>query len=370
MDSEIIDGDGHIYENDEQIFDYLDPPYRGKRTLRGFSFWPSIDGFHRGAIHAQLGLHKSFETDASMWLGFLDGAGISKTVLYPTAGLGHNLIRDHEWSVALARAYNDWMFDRYVKQSPRLHSVALLPLQDISAAVEELRRAVENLGAIGAVLPAVGLSKPLGHADYDPLYAEAIRLDCPLGVHGGPSQMLGLDCLEYFAQVHTLAHPFSQMIQMTSVFMSGVLDRFPTLRIGFLEAGINWLPFLAGRMDRSFKGRKRPEFIGGVESLPSTYLSRGNVFFTIDPGEPAIGPALDLVGEDVLFFASDFPHEVNADGCGEEMAELRRALSSQAQQKVFTDNALRFYPSLAKSSGPDALPVRVDQATMARKERL
>lgn len=346
MASEIIDGDGHIYENDEEIFDYLDGPYRAKRTLRGFSFWPSIDGFHRGAIHAHLGLHKSFETDASIWLEFLERADIRETVLYPTAGLGHNLIRDPEWSVALARAYNNWMSDRYVKQSPRLHGVALLPLQDVSAAVEELRRAVEDLGAVGAVLPAVGLRKPLGHADYDPLYAEAVRLDCPLGVHGGPAQMLGLDSLEYFAQVHTLAHPFSQMIQVTSVFMSGVLDRFPALRIGFLEAGISWLPFLAGRMDRSFTGRKRPEFIGGVESLPSTYMSRGNVFFTIDPGEPGIGPALDLVGEDTLFFASDFPHEVNTDGCREEMAELRKVLSSQLQRKVFTDNTRRFYRSL------------------------
>lgn len=346
MGAEIVDGDGHIYENDGEIFEFLEEPYRGKRTLRGFSFWPSIDGFHRGAIHAHLGLHKSFETDASMWLEFLEQTGINGTVLYPTAGLGHNLIRDHEWSVALARAYNNWMSELYTKQSPRLRAVALLPLQDVSAAVEELRRAVGELGCVGAVLPAVGLRKPLGHADYDPLYAEAVRLDCPLGVHGGPAQMLGLDNLEHFAQVHTLAHPFSQMIQMTSVFMSGVLDRFPGLRIGFLEAGISWLPFLAGRMDRSFQARKRPEFIGGVESLPSTYLSRGNVFFTVDPGEPGIGPALDLVGEDTLFFASDYPHEVNTEGCLEEMAELREALSPEVQRKVFSDNSRRFYPTL------------------------
>jgi predicted TIM-barrel fold metal-dependent hydrolase len=341
--SEIIDGDGHIYENDEEIFDYLEPPYRGKRTLRGFSFWPSIDGFHRGAIHAHMGLHKSFETNAPMWLEFLERTGIGQTVLYPTAGLGHNLIRDPEWAIALARAYNNWIFDRYVKQSPQLRGVALLPLQDIGAAVDELRRAVEDLGALGAVLPAVGLHRPLGHAHYDPLYAEAVRLGCPLGVHGGPAQMLGLDSLEFFAQVHTLAHPFAQMIQMTSIFMSGVFDRFPDVRIGFLEAGISWLPFLVGRMDRSFKARKRPEFVGGVESVPSSYLGGGNVYFTIDPGEPGIEPALELLGEDNLFFASDFPHEVNVEGCQEEMQELRDALTPAVQRKVFTDNPCRFY---------------------------
>jgi predicted TIM-barrel fold metal-dependent hydrolase len=343
MAAEIIDGDGHVYENDEEIFEHLEPPFRGKRTVLGFPLWPSIDGFHRGAIHAHMGLHKSFDSNAAMWLEFLDRTGIARTVLYPTAGLAHNLIRDPEWAVALARGYNDWLFARYVEQSPKLCGVALLPLQDPVAAAEELRRAVQDLGAVGAVLPAVGLRRPLGHADYDPIYAEAERLDCPLGIHGGPSQMLGLDGLDYFAQVHALAHPFSQMIQVTSVFMSGVFDRFPRVRIAFLEAGIGWVPFLAGRMDRSFLGRKRPEYVGGVKSLPSSYLRGGNVYFSIDPGEPALAPALEMLGEDTLFFASDFPHEVNAEGCRAEIDELMEALPAGHRKKVFTENPRRFY---------------------------
>jgi len=341
--SDIIDGDGHVYERDEEVFEFLEPPYRGKRTLLGFPLWPSIDGFHRGAIHAHMGLHKSFEINAPLWLEFLDRTEIAQTVLYPTAGLAHNLIRDPEWAIALARAYNDWIHDRYTKQSPRLKAVALLPLQDPVAAAEELRRAVEELGAVGAVLPAVGLKRPLGVADYDPIYAEATRLDVPLGIHGGPAQMLGLDSLDYFAQVHTLAHPFSQMIQMTSIFMSGVFDRFPKVRVAFLEAGIGWVPFLAGRMDRSFIARKRPEYVGGVENLPSSYLSRGNVFFNIDPGEEAVAPAVEFLGEDALLFASDFPHEVNADGCIGETAELRATLPPGTRKKVFVENPSQFY---------------------------
>jgi len=341
--AELIDGDGHVYEQDEEVFGYLEPPFRGKRTILGFPLWPTIDGFQRGAIHAHMGLHQSFESNAGRWLEFLDTTGIESTVLYPTAGLAHNLIRDPEWAVALARAYNDWLHDRYVAESPRLRGVALLPLQDPAAAAAELRRCVDELGFVGAVLPAVGLERPLGHGDYDVVYAEAERLDRPLGVHGGPSQMLGLDRLHYFAQVHTLAHPFSQMIQMTSVIMSGVLDRFPRLRIAFLEAGIGWVPFLAGRMDRSFRARKRPDYVGGVKELPSSYLAQGRVYFTIDPGEPAIAPAIEMLGDGVLFFASDFPHEVNAGGCREEMQELREALPTGAHPKVFSENVRRYY---------------------------
>ena len=142
--SGIIDADGHVYENDGEIFEFLEAPFRGKRTVLGFPLWPTIDGFQRGAIHAHMGLHTSFECNAPLWLEFLERTGISGTVLYPTAGLAHNLIRDPEWAIALARAYNDWLYDRYVKASPRLRAVALLPLQDPGEAARELRRAVED----------------------------------------------------------------------------------------------------------------------------------------------------------------------------------------------------------------------------------
>lgn len=346
----IIDADGHVYENDREIFEYLEPPFCGRHTLLGFPFWPSIDGFQRGAIHAHMGLHASFESSAAIWLEFLDKTGIESTVLYPTAGLAHSLIRDPEWALALARGYNDWIADRYTRASGRIRAVALLPLQDPSAAAAELRRAVGELGLVGGVLPAVGLRRPLGSTVYDPLYAEAERLDVPLAVHGGPSQQLGLDTLEHFAQVHTLSHPFAQMIQITSVLMSGVLDRFPSLRIAFLEAGIGWVPFLQGRMDRSYRARKRPEYTGGAARLPSRYLAEGRVYFSVDPGEAGIPETMAVLGDDVLLFASDFPHEVNADGCRAEIEELLDAMPTGSTQKVLAENARRFY-SLPTRSG-------------------
>src|SRR4030095_9542497 len=205
--------------------------------LLAFPFWPTIDGFQRGAIQARLNIHKVLETNARIWLDFLDQASIALTVLYPTAGLTCGFIRDPEWAVAITQAYNNWLSECYVRVSPRLLGMALLPLQEPAEAVKELQRAVTKLQFGVAVLPAVGLRRPLGHADFDPVYAEAERLGCALAVHGGPSQGLGLDLLEKFAQVHTLSHPFAQMIQVTSVVMSGVLDRFPRLHIAFLEAG-------------------------------------------------------------------------------------------------------------------------------------
>jgi hypothetical protein len=345
QDFEIIDADGHVYEKDAELFEYLEEPYAGKRTLLGFPFWPTIDGFQRGAIYARLDIHKSFETNAQIWLDFLDQTGIAQTILYPTAGLTCGFIKDPEWAVAVTRAYNNWLAERYVKVSPRLLGMALLPLQDPPEAVKELRRAIIELRLIGAVLPGAGLRKPLGHCDFDPIYAEAERLGCALAVHGGSSQGLGLDLLDKFAQMHTLAHPFAQMIQVTSIIMSGVLDRFPRLYLAFLEAGAGWVPFLLNRMDRSYEGRPREEFIGGVKHKPSTYLKSGKVFFSADPTESTLSSVLATIGAEALFFTSDFPHEGTIARCRREIATFKnwQGLSDEEKRKVLSENARRFY---------------------------
>jgi predicted TIM-barrel fold metal-dependent hydrolase len=343
---DIIDADGHVYERDQELFEYLEEPYAGKKTLLGFPFWPTIDGFQRGAIYAHLNVHKSFETDARIWLDFLDQTEIARTVLFPTLGLTCGFIRDPEWAVAVTKAYNNWLSERYVKVSARLLGMAILPLQEPLEAVKELRRAVTELHMVGAVLPGVGLKKPLGHADFDPIYAEAERLGCALAVHGGSSQGLGLDLLEKFAQMHTLAHPFAQMIQVTSVIMSGVLDRFPRLRIAFLEAGVGWAPFLMDRMDRSYEGRPREEYIGGVKRKPSTYIKSGRVFFNVDPTETiTLSSVITVLGAGALLFTSDFPHEGNAVRCRQEISTLEQweGLSAEEKRAMLSDNARLFY---------------------------
>jgi len=341
----IIDADGHVYERDIELFAYLEPPYAGKHTVLAFPFWPTIDGFQRGAMQARLNIHKSLETNAQIWLEFLDQAGIAQTILYPTAGLTCGFIKDPEWAVALTRAYNNWLFDCYCRVSPRLLGMALIPLQDPLEAVKELRRAVTQLGMVGAVLPAVGLRLPLGHFSYDPVYAEAERLGCALAVHGGPSQGLGLDLLDKFAQMHTLSHPFAQMIQVTSIIMSGVLDRFPRLHIAFLEAGVSWVPFLMDRMDRSYEIRQRPEYVGGVKQKPSTYVKSGQVFFSVDPGETTLSTAFKTIGIAPLFFASDFSHEVNLQRCQHELSLLMQMeeLTEEEKRRILSGNTRRFY---------------------------
>jgi predicted TIM-barrel fold metal-dependent hydrolase len=350
-DLTILDGDGHVIESDRELLEYLEPPHRGNPVLLGYPFFPSLDGYHRGLVASRLGIHRQFP-DAQAWVGFLDTVGIENTVLYPTAGLGHGLIQDPEWAVALARAYNDWFTDRYYRVNRRLRGVAILPVQDVDAAVHELRRAVEQLGMVGAVLPAnggdLGLRRPLGHPDYWPLYAEAERLNCALAVHGAPSQGLGFDSFTRFAPTQSLEHPFAQMIQLTSMVFEGVFERFSSLRVAYLEAGTGWVPYMMDRLDRSYEawaGAEYKEYGDWVRRRPSEYIASGRLFFSCEGGEESLRYAIERVGDQVLLYASDFPHETNVERAQHEIDELleRPDLSDQSKRNILHDNIQRFY---------------------------
>lgn len=348
----ILDGDGHVIERDAELFEYLDPPYRGNTTLLGYPFFPALDGYNRGAIMARLGIHQSYEITPQLWVDSLDKAGLESTVLYPTAGVAFTMIQDPEWATALARAYNNWFTDRYFRFNKRLRGMALIPLQDVPEAVKELRRAVTELGMVGAVLPAndadVGVRKGLGHRDFWPIYEEAEKLNVPLATHGAPSMNLGINSFQKFAMTIALEHPIAQMIQITSFVMEGVFDQFKTLRVGFLEAGTGWVPYMMDRLDRSyevFKRNGRCEFSEHLKTKPSDHFASGRMYFSCEGGEPSLKGLVDRIGHKCLLFASDFPHESNIEHAMHEMEELldRDDLSDAAKKAIFCDNIEAFY---------------------------
>ena len=338
----IIDADGHILEKDDEIENYFEGPYEGHQRHRVFSLFPSLDGWPRGAVK---GLKKATQTSPESWLEFIDEAGIDEAVLYPTAGLAFGLIQDSDWACALARAYNNWFHDKYTRTSPRLKGVALLPVHDVEQSVVELRRAVTEQGMVGGLLPAVNvLHKGYGHPDFYPIYEEAQRLDRPLAIHGAPSQGLGFDFLKTMSMIHTLEHPIAQMIQLTSMVLDGIFELFPKLRVGYLEAGEGWIPYMMDRMDDKFHvDRERKHF--PLKKLPSETIREGNIFVTCELDEKILDVVAREFGEDCLMYPSDFPHERAVEEFGKDIPEFleRTDLSEAFKRKILCDNAKRFY---------------------------
>ncbi|HVQ75544.1 MAG TPA: amidohydrolase family protein, partial [Candidatus Binatia bacterium] len=301
----ILDADGHVTESPEQVARYLDEPYR-RRPLN-FSIYPA-DGWDRRL----LGTLGELASDADTWLRALDKGGMELSVLYPTMGLFVSFLRDRAWAGALCRAYNTYLHETFVKVTPRLKAVALLPVQDPEAAAVELRRAVRELGLSGAMLAADG-THLLGDQRFDPVYEEAERLGVMLGVHASGSHLggAGVDLFPRFIQAHTVSHPFGQMRQLTSMIFEGVPERYPALRLAFLEAGAGWAPYWMERMDDEFDKRGAAE-APALRRRPSEYVRGGNIYFSCEADEWLLPQALKLVGEGQVVYASDYPHWDNS----------------------------------------------------------
>ncbi len=176
----------------------------------------------------------------------MEDVGIDRAVLYTTQGLAVGKIFHADWAIALTTAYNNWVHETYLTRSPRFQAMALLPMQDPSAAVDELHRAVEELGFCGAMLPSTGLKDHLGAKEFWPVYEAADKLGCALGIHGGAHSGFGFDHMNLYTPVGALGHPFGLLVNFAGVVFNGVLDKFPNTRWGFMEGGVGWLHLASG----------------------------------------------------------------------------------------------------------------------------
>jgi len=350
---QIIDADGHINDHarGEEIAAYMP---RGNQMAKLF---PEFDHLH--FRYLKQNRRATGNPSPDDWNEFLNKTEIAWTVLYPTAGLAVGRIMAPDWAVIACRAYNNWLHEKFLRKNGRLKGMALVPFQDIDAAVGELRRAVKELGMLGAMLPSNGeaIQGHWGNKIYWPLYEEAQKLGCPLAVHVGCLNHLGLDSFATYYPAHALGHPFSLMIQASAMLAHGVFQRFPNLRVAFLEGGATWVPFMMDRLDRSYHaGHVQLDVDGNLLGGPapgekaSDYfkrqLSAGRIFVGFDCDDDGLNTAVAKGGRQSFLFGSDFPHEVfDAAKCRHEIDELleREDLTQEDKEGVLGGNALRFY---------------------------
>jgi len=172
-DWKMIDADGHIREIESDVFEYLPEHYKKRRDA--VLYFPLLPhhGWHRQAGHGGTGSSFLIPT-LQDWQRALDQGNIEAAVVYPTRFMHIGQVGMTDFAVDLSRAYNDYLYDRFLRHESRLKGIAILPLQDVPAAVSELRRAVREYGMVGAVLPADGLPRPLGHPEFHPVTKKPI----------------------------------------------------------------------------------------------------------------------------------------------------------------------------------------------------
>jgi predicted TIM-barrel fold metal-dependent hydrolase len=253
---------------------------------------------------------------------------------------------DWEFSAALARAYNDYIYDFCSKSQNKLFPVVVVSLHNVQEAIKEVERNAKR-GFVGVfVRPNPLNGKTLAHPDYYPFYSALQDLEMPLGIHEGTltyQPTLGVDRVTSQAGIHIIAHPFEQMAAMLTLYEGGIFQRFPKMHTLFLEAGVGWLPWWLERIDE-----ERMQYRPGTDEgeLMSEAFKR-QCFVTAEASDEHVGRIVDWIGADRLLMSSDYPHSESTYPRTYEVFS-GHGLAPDVVEQIARHNTLKAYPRLRR----------------------
>ncbi len=377
---EVIDSDGHVVEPDIVWSEYSDPAYReflsssaggGVQRLAVQRAYPDADvgevlgraseaeGEHWGNVagadsweeESRLKMGRPGGYDPQARLVDMDAEGIDVAVLYPTSML--SWVEEPDLFGAACRAYNRWLADYCSAAPTRLYGVGVVPLQDMEMAVAELHRCVEQLGFKAVMIrpcPYLG-TKKLNHPDYDPFWAEAESLSCPIGVHPSPHgdmpnscRLLGLadgvtSPMNGLALRQGITNAFDLQMAVAYFVLGGICERHPDLQIAFLEGTGGWIVPMLERFDHQFRIFGSDDQKG----LPTELFAR-QCMISFDPDEVALPFTAEHLGAHKILWASDYPHpDAKIPGVVKELIEAVTPLPAESQRLIVGATARQFY---------------------------
>ena len=290
-------------------------------------------------------------SDPAARLEDMDLEGIDVAVMFPPGSGEEWALGDPAFAGALCRVLNDARAEYAAHAPQRLKLVAKLPMLEPTMAAEELERCVTEHGFVGMVTAQHILDRNLDDPTFDVVWSTAERLVVPVCVHGGgqaPGQVpVAIDRFSTRLAKHAITHPVGAMLALTSFTVGGVLARFPSLRVAFLEAGAGWLPFWLERLDEHWE--LLPEQAPALDRPPSEYFA-GRGFVSCEPEERSVPWVLDRVG-DTVCYASDYCHWDCAFPHSVELLAARADLSAPQKTAVLAANAATLYGLTVPESG-------------------
>ncbi|OGA26209.1 MAG: hypothetical protein A3I01_20645 [Betaproteobacteria bacterium RIFCSPLOWO2_02_FULL_65_24] len=320
--SPVIDFHTHIF--DREVCDYV-------KAMRPASATEAqlVDGYvvnaaaHRGR-HPRPGMD-----EVQARLKDMDECGIDVQVIF------NHVAQYCYWADAatgerLARLQNDRLAEFVARKPGRFIGMGTVPLQDVPAAIREVRRAATELGFKAVAVSSNANGAELGDERLWPFWSEVEKLGIAAFIH--PSG-LNHPRFQKFLMWNGVGQPVEEAIAMSSLIYEGTLDRFPKLKFGIAHGG-GFLPFYAGRVDRNF--RARPDATPGIKKTPSEYMPRffyDTVVYNVDQLEFLA----HKVGPDRIVMGGDYP-------VGEDDAVdfVKRAkISAAAKKMILGENAVR-----------------------------
>jgi predicted TIM-barrel fold metal-dependent hydrolase len=220
--------------------------------------------------------------------------------------------KDKDIAMKCVRAYNDWMIDEWCgPYGGRLIPLCLVPFWDPVATAAEIRRNAGR-GCRAITFPEIpnylglpSIYDPSGF--WEPVFEACNETSTVICMHiGSGSKLVQASPHAPMAVTLTMKHDVSQLA-MTEWLCSGVLARYPKLKIAFSESQIGWVPYVLERIDKVYTHETYAQFPSIITEPPSTYM-KGRVYLTFFDDETGVRDR-EAIGVSQIAFEVDYPHQ-------------------------------------------------------------
>lgn len=271
-------------------------------------------------------------SDPELRLKAMDKAGIHVQALSLSAPNVY-YTRDDEKGLELARFTNDRLVQVRDKYPGRFMCLASVPLQNPAMAIEELRRAINQLGMNGVLVGSNINGRPLHSPELEPFWAEVNRMKLAVTLH--PMPPLGLERMHEYGLAPLVGFIFDSNVAIAGMIFDGIFDRYPNMKLVLPHLG-GAVSVLMERWDHGF--REMPDCRVKISKLPSKYIK--NLYFdTVNFHQPALMCCHASVGARRMVLGSDYPHIIG-DIYRSVTSIEELDISDEEKEMIFGGNAL------------------------------
>jgi 2,3-dihydroxybenzoate decarboxylase len=270
-------------------------------------------------------------------LAAMDRAGIARAVL-GLAGPGVQAERDAATAIRNARGANDFLAREIDKRPDRYAGFAHLPMQDATAAADELERCMRELKFCGAMINGHTNGQYLDHPSLSPFWERAEALGAPVYLHP-TDPVVPSPALEGHRGLRraTWEWTFETGSHALRLIFGGVFDRFPRAKLVLGHLG-ETLPFLLWRFD----SRAGPDFYAIKLGKPPSQYVKDNIVVTTSgmcSAEP-LNCTISALGAERVMFAADYPFE-SAEEAAHFIDDV--PLDERTRNDICFNNAARYF---------------------------
>jgi predicted TIM-barrel fold metal-dependent hydrolase len=288
----------------------------------------------------------------------MDAMAIDYTVVFPTPMLTLGMHPMAEAEVQLGDAFNRWLIDKIIPQEPRIKALVYLPFNDPEACIRTVEEFGEKPGVIGFTVTSTRFRAVHDNA-YMRLYAMLEERGMPLtfhsGYHWGDESMKQCN---RFISMHSISFVHFNLVHLTNWIINGLPERFPKLKVVWIESGLAWVPFTMQRLDHEYMMRSSEAPL--LKRKPSEYMRE--MYYSSQPLERSNLKLTEATFEAInaetqLLYSSDWPHwDFDLPSAITDLPFL----SEQAKRNILGLNAARLF-NLDIPAGKLAQPVQPPQ---------